>query len=894
MGDAKPTTVTVWQALDAWAKGLEPWQRRILILATEHGRLTDDQIDEVYDLFLESAGLAHTKEREEVPFRISGRPEEELSAPLYLDGIGDLSGVNALPDGCSLTFGPELTVIYGRNGAGKSGFVRLCANACFSRNRPTIVSNIYAEQRPPGPSATFHFTIGGKAQEPFRFTPDTQHAELRRISVFDATAAQQRLSQSAPFEFKPAGFDIFPEMVRVYTAIAQRLDEAIRARTHVNDFPNSFIGAETEISKVVAALGPTSDLQHLRQLAIFGDTERARFQEVDKQLTTLKSKSPAELITQLQQAKTDIGTLNTKLRALGTAFTPTEAIRRTQLSAQARETAQAVALLGTDTFKRPFFKAVGTPEWQSFVQAAHDLGRKEGDTYPSIGDRCLLCERPFDETSRAHVAALLAFVEGDARRAAKAATEALQAEITTLEELEIDIFEDGSRVREHIRRLDPAVEASIADCVAALANARTDTIAALRRHAPVDASVNIESSVAKLTSLIDRIDQDIERLQADDRAEAIAALERERQVLRHREVLAKLLPSIEAYVTDAAWCAEAKRARSALNPKPVTDKEKELFSLLIREDYRSRLAEECKKLDCTLPIELQTIGQRGQTLRSLKMKGGYRPDMILSEGEQKAIALADFLTEVNLNPISAGIVLDDPVTSQDHERKERIAERLVQESKRRQVIVFTHDLPFLNMLLSTAEKQQVNVQAHWIERDSNGRPGMVNLNDAPATSMLYDSTERARRFLFAAKRLSGSARDTAIRNGMSALRRTIEETVAKRLLKKVVGRWEDRVMVTALKKINWDYDLVDELVAMYEELSRWIEAHSHTDEASGAPPEVKDLERKIEEVDQLIRRSRSEREKRVVPDKPLTREAAARSADGSHGVQGSSSLQLNS
>jgi wobble nucleotide-excising tRNase len=63
------------------------------------------------------------------------------------------------------------------------------------------------------------------------------------------------------------------------------------------------------------------------------------------------------------------------------------------------------------------------------------------------------------------------------------------------------------------------------------------------------------------------------------------------------------------------------------------------------------------------------------------VRGGHRPDKILSEGEQRAVALADFLTEVGLNPSSAGIVLDDPVTSQDHYRKDRIARRLVAEAK---------------------------------------------------------------------------------------------------------------------------------------------------------------------------------------------------------------------
>ena len=108
-----------------------------------------------------------------------------------------------------------------------------------------------------------------------------------------------------------------------------------------------------------------------------------------------------------------------------------------------------------------------------------------------------------------------------------------------------------------------------------------------------------------------------------------------------------------------------------------------------------------------MPVEFHTQGQRGQTFRSLVIKGGHSPDKILSEGEQRAVALADFLTEIALNPANAGIVLDDPVTSQDHQRKNLIARRLVLEAKKRQVIIFTHDLVFLTMLASTANSENI-------------------------------------------------------------------------------------------------------------------------------------------------------------------------------------------
>src|SRR5690606_1714122 len=115
------------------------------------------------------------------------------------------------------------------------------------------------------------------------------------------------------------------------------------------------------------------------------------------------------------------------------------------------------------------------------------------------------------------------------------------------------------------------------------------------------------------------------------------------------------------------------------------DKDKELFAVVVGDSYRASFETECQGLKCDLPVEMQTSGQKGKTVRSLTMTGGVSPEKILSEGEQRAIALADFLAEVNSNPANAGVVLDDPVTSQDHERKGLIAKRLVDEAGKRQV-----------------------------------------------------------------------------------------------------------------------------------------------------------------------------------------------------------------
>lgn len=78
----------------------------------------------------------------------------------------------------------------------------------------------------------------------------------------------------------------------------------------------------------------------------------------------------------------------------------------------------------------------------------------------------------------------------------------------------------------------------------------------------------------------------------------------------------------------------------------------------------------------------------------------------------------------------------------------------------------------------------------------------------------------------------------------------------------VILRWQDRVIVTGLKKIAWDESKVDGLVDVYKDLSGYIDAHSHTDEAMGAPPEPKDLETRIGLVERLISGIKAQR---VVP-----------------------------
>ena len=861
-GQAQNPPVTIWHELDTWARDFKQWQRFVLANAVRLGRLTDEQVDQAYSLFLHDNNLGNAPDPPiGVPTAITGRPASAAPAPIWLTRIGDLRAINALPAAAELNFSPTLTVVYGGNGTGKSGFTRILSNVCFSRTQHPVLPNVYDEESKDEPAASIVIADGTQKETAFVFDGATEHADLKRITVFDTAVARAHLVEQSPLGFKPTGFDVFPEMARVYGQIANRLTADMERRNRENTLSNSFVAPESPVSQFVATLSADTDVVKLCHLAVFGETETARLEEVQRLIKDLQSKSVAEATKQLEDAKRDIGALQKRLTESAVLLTEEKRSGYRAQLANFADKALLVAAQGAESFKQDFFKGIGTQEWENFLAAARVLAQVEHEDYPRNDDHCLLCYQPLDAASAALINRFWGFLASEARREAEEASARLDQSVKALKALRLDFFSADTTVHALLTRLNPALAKQIDTLVAAMDHDRTAIVTVLENAAGDIAPASFDDIDGSLTALVVQIDADITRLREQKVEDALKGLEAERITLRHRQVLKQLLPEAEKYVSDLAWAKDASGTpRRSLNTRPLTEKESELFANVIAKDYRERFSDECNALDCNLPVEFHTQGQRGQTVRSLSIKGGHSPDKILSEGEQRAVALADFLTEIALNPANAGIVLDDPVTSQDHQRKNRIARRLIAEAKNRQVVVFTHDLVFLTMLAGAAEDENVEMLTHWIERDGEGRPGQISLDDCPATTPQYRNTRKAKKTMAEAKAAAGSARTKLIQRGMGELRRTVEEVIPHYLLKQVVNRWSDRIIVTSLKKVNWDDGLVADIISAHEDLSTFIEGHSHTEEKAGAPPEPNQLVEMIARVDELIKRARRERD----------------------------------
>jgi hypothetical protein len=82
------------------------------------------------------------------------------SAPVSLLSIFHHRGVNALAEDQTLRFAPNVTVVYGDNAAGKTGYIRILKSACRARGQERILGNVVAGAAPLSPVVSIKYKIG--------------------------------------------------------------------------------------------------------------------------------------------------------------------------------------------------------------------------------------------------------------------------------------------------------------------------------------------------------------------------------------------------------------------------------------------------------------------------------------------------------------------------------------------------------------------------------------------------------------------------------------------------------------------------------------------------------------------------------------------------------------
>lgn len=834
----------IFDALSTWGKTLPGWQHLLLSRLVAADELPDNMLDEVFAEYLINQRLAGpaavrvTWDMALPQFQVGAR-----AAASTLSTMTSVSGVNALAAGETLSFGPKLTVIYGPNGAGKSGYARVLKSACFTRSKDTgILGDVkLVKDKQPKPTATFTFEDGSSIdfvhQEPCQLLRDG-------FAVFDSTCVRVHLDDRNAFQVMPYLFDVFPRMVAAFGKLQSKLREEITRRTPAaNKF--AIQDSTSDVATLLVTLTSQTNLVRLKELAVFGEAEAARHPAIERQLVELRTTDPKDVIKKNKQRIIDLNVVKVSIAALAAGIKPMTVTNVAKVAEQILSLVEKGDALSAAQFGGEPVQPVGTRAWRDLLSAAIAFSKEAypDDAFPVKAEkaRCVLCHQVLDEASAGRLTRFYQVAMSNIETELAGTRQTLTDHGSALGEVELTFFAKESAARRTFQELDTTLEADIAAHVEGYRLVVVALTHAVANESDPGLSVlEYDFVTERVSALIERLQQNNEKLRLDDPNVLIQTFLLEQQQLNDRKRLAEQYEDVASAVDNLKWVAKANQCIRGFSAtqREVTSKQKALATELVAKGFIKRFIENCTALKLVLPVQFRFAGDAGTTDRKIEIANagvtGVDPSRVLSEGEQTAAALADFLTEIELNGACAGIVFDDPVTSMDHVRKESIALRLVDEASRRQVIVFTHDIMFTNYLATAAEDKGVAFAGRTIWRDDANTPGAIDRLAFPHEHYEGAAHDRAKKHFNLALTLAGEPQRDALEKACGSLRTAYEDFIQKRLFNNVVRRWRENIAFT-LDKVFFDEEIAARVHNRMVALSRYIDAHSHSPDFHEVP-----------------------------------------------------------
>ncbi|MBT9605937.1 AAA family ATPase [Microbacterium sp.] len=830
-----------------WANKSDEWVRLLVSEVLVSGRpVGDSTVEKAYQLFRQEKALDERVLPVVPPLSVEAR-QDESAPPLTLTRLSKVRGVNALVSGSVIEPHEGLTVLYGENGTGKTGYTRILKALANSRTADTILGNI-DDDVSDGQSATLDFKLG-EEQQSLAWAGDRGVSPFTRMSIFDSPAVTTHVDEDLDYVYVPAALALFKHVTTAVQAVAGQVDAAISALGSGNSGLINRFQRGSGVYPLIEALGASTDLATLKSRVKSGREVEAELDSLVEAVAALRSNTMGAQITALKSEQRVLAQTVASADALLLLDVPTynQAITlRAQLNKD------------HETFRNELFAAANLPAepeetWNGFVESGEAYRQHLVEVEAHDEDRCLYCRQPLLDPARDLLRRYSTYLDDKISadiRATEAVLTAFSRQVANISNSELIPFieqyaEEEGRPGFHgdVVLVEAARSKVAAANTAAVAVAEDVGLVEVPRAAADGA---LTATRAKIEAL---------EAQQQNRTKALEDKQAELLELKDAVELGRSWLLIEAQVKSAK---EADRLRTLKRPLPgvgraVTELSKTASNQLVNQSFDALFIEECEALR-TPPMKLQFVGRDGKAHRRKVMTGKHKPSKVLSEGEQKVLALADFLAEARLAGITAPVIFDDPVSSLDHRRINEVAQRIVRLSEKNQVMVFTHDILFATTLLNLVEKSKRC--AYFQITDENGK-GKVTPGTAPRIDSVSAIKGRINKTIQAANAQEGEVRDALVRATYNHIRAWCEVFTEEELLKGVTRRYQPNVQMSTLANIDLETlgEIIPKVTEIFDIACRYIDGHSQALVTLSVSPTLTGVEQHWAELQDLKRLS---------------------------------------
>ncbi len=811
--------------LVTWSEKLPFWQRDALRRIAQQGFLTEEDKTELEQALYFEHGLEEKKIMLEPLQDNHCQIKASKSEKIILCSIGSIKNINRLSENQSpLRFATNgITLIYGDNGSGKSGYCRISKAVCRARSVDPILGNVFSDAKADTPSAIIEWKKeSSESKNSYQWEAEKSvPAELSTISVFDTANASIYVDGKNQLEYLPYEVDIVSQLANVCADFIKNVDGHITAAKNQNYVIPSFIDG-TDVAQLIGKIRSSKIISSLPAIA---DIERlAKWDEKDEvELNSLRKdleNDPAQQAEIRRQCHEICKSLASKFEEVEANFTADvieyylDQKEKLNIAKTASELA-AKADLGDMPLSD-----VGSDVWKALYKHARAYGEiaypDKAFPYTDTDAVCVLCQQPLGEDARQRFIKFDEFVEGKATQEYEEQTKKYTDIIKGYSNLDIPKTEDVRQRLAMISNLDQ-VRKGIADeiierCLK-LHEIKDLVLSLLTSQEVVSETPQIVSVVPTLKSLMAQLE--IEKSQfAQVVTDPLIKAEKLKRMneLIDRKTLSENSAQVIAVRNLTERDLKLANCRASLKTGSLSSKITQLRKEYFTDKLNEYIREEIDVLGLSyLNVSVVDNTDKGTSQFSAdigvkqKISKAKRAD-ILSEGEQRALALACYFAEARMNEVRNGLIVDDPVSSLDQLRIRKVAERISKAAKdQHQIIVFTHNLVFFNELREAASQHNIPLISHVIHSENGEEFGVIKEDSLPLLARKVNERKAVLgEKLNAAKSVLPINRvdyEPLVKSFYSELREAWERCVEEVLLAGVVQRFQEGVKTLSLGSV---------------------------------------------------------------------------------------------
>ena len=392
--------VNVLKEILEWSSGRPFWQRDALRRLVTTGKLDETDIQELSNLCKSTHGLGDRAKP--LPLDENHLPQPDATnKPVSLESLTHHGGVNALAQDQTIEFGPSLTVVYGVNAAGKSGYTRILKRACRARGAEEILGNVVSGTVPGRPSATIKFTADEKSWDHLWDDDKPPNMFLSRVSVFDHHCASVYVAKQTDVAFRPMGLDLFDKLSDACEAVKKILEKERSAlESQKLQFPD--VAEETAVHELIVNLTSLTDPTSVKKLALLTDVDKARSEEVRKRIRDLQSDDPEKVARAIELRAKRVEVLVERVKTADEALSDTSIKELFAVRNRKNEARRVAAALRRETFQEQPLLNTGSDMWRALWDAAERFstaGAYPDHAFPFTEEnsRCVLCQQELTE-----------------------------------------------------------------------------------------------------------------------------------------------------------------------------------------------------------------------------------------------------------------------------------------------------------------------------------------------------------------------------------------------------------------------------------------------------------------------------------------------------------------